>query len=35
MEIDTGVELLMELANLPGFTRTGPITVRLVFDKNE
>jgi len=30
--IDAGVDKLMELAKLPGITRTTPITARLVFD---
>ncbi len=33
MGIDGGVDMLMELASLPGITRTVPITVRLVFDQ--
>lgn len=35
MGIDGGIDMLMELASLPGITRTVPITVRLVFDLQE
>lgn len=35
MGIDGGVDMLMELASLPGITRTVPVTVRLVFDLEE
>jgi polyisoprenoid-binding protein YceI len=30
--IDPGIDKLMELADLPGITRTFPVTMRLVFD---
>ena len=33
--IDAGVTKLMELAELPGITRTAPVTLRLVFDADE
>ncbi len=35
MGIDAGIDMLMELASLPGITRTVPITARLVFDLQE
>jgi hypothetical protein len=31
--INAGIDKLMELASLPGITRTSPITLRLIFDK--
>ncbi|WP_299957714.1 cytochrome c family protein [uncultured Roseobacter sp.] len=33
--IDAGVTKLMELADLPGITRTAPVTLRLVFNADE
>jgi len=34
LDINTGIDKLMELAGLPGITRVSPVTLRLVFDKN-
>ena len=31
--INAGLDKLMELASLPSITRTAPVTMRLVFDK--
>ncbi|MCH2165557.1 MAG: YceI family protein [Marinovum sp.] len=31
LEVDSGIDKLMELADLPGITRTVPVSVRLVF----
>ncbi|WP_299740982.1 cytochrome c family protein [uncultured Roseobacter sp.] len=33
--IDAGITKLMELADLPGITRTAPITLRLIFNAEE
>ncbi len=33
--ITAGIDTLMELAKLPGITRTSPVTMRLIFDKVE
>ncbi len=33
--INAGVDKLMELASLPGITRTSPVTMRLMFNLNE
>lgn len=33
--ITAGIDKLMELAKLPGITRTSPVTMRLIFDKVE
>lgn len=33
--IDVGVTKLMELADLPGITRTSPVTLRLIFNADE
>ena len=33
LEIDAGLDTLMELAGLDGITRTVPVTLRLVFDR--
>lgn len=33
--IDAGVTKLMELADLPGITRTAPVTLRLIFNADE
>lgn len=33
--VNTGVDTLMELADLPGITRTVPITARLIFHSDE
>lgn len=33
--IDPGIDKLMELAGLPGITRTAPVTFRLVFEADE
>ncbi|MEM1004756.1 MAG: cytochrome c family protein [Pseudomonadota bacterium] len=32
--VDAGVDTLMELAGLPGITRTVPVTARLIFEKD-
>ena len=31
--IDAGIDVLMELANLPGITRVTPISIRMIFEK--
>ncbi len=33
LNIDPGIDKLMELAELPGITRAAPVTLRLVFDR--
>ncbi len=33
LEIDTGINKLMELAKLPGITRVTPVSARMVFEK--
>ncbi len=33
--VNDGVDMLMKLAKLPGITRTVPVTVRMVFDRDD
>lgn len=33
LEIDPGIDKLMQLANLPGITRVTPVSARMVFEK--
>ena len=33
LEIDPGIDKLMELASLPGITRATPVAIRMVFEK--